>query len=123
MRNMLLNTGTFTITMILVGVISFAYAIHTNEFLWVSRSGSIIIVLGIMLTIRNSNFSNSRALESIVREKNHYAVYALEEDSDLHQQHETKAKLVTRDKCIGAFFTIVGTVIWGYGGLIEVFFK
>ena len=123
MRNMLLNIWTFTITMIFVGVISFAYAIHTNEFLWISRSGSIITVLGIMLTIRNSNFFDSRDLKRIVRGKNHYAVYSLEEDSVIHKQLEAHVNLVTRDKCIGAFFTIVGTVIWGYGDLVEVFFK
>ena len=108
--------------MLFAGGVSLFYAFHTCEFMWVSRSGSVITVLGVMLTIKHSIFSESRDLESVIKEKNHYAVFAPEKDSDIYNKHKERARHVIRDEYIGASFTIFGTVIWGYGDLLAKLF-
>lgn len=108
--------------MLIIGSASLWYAIQVNDFLWVSRSGSVITVLGIMLTIKHSIFSNARDLQSVVREKNHYAVFAPDQSSDMYREHEAHAKIVIRDEYLGASLTIFGTIIWGYGDLLGKIF-
>jgi hypothetical protein len=108
--------------MVCVGISSFAYSYHTNDFSWLGRSGSIITVLGILLTIKHSIFSESRDIKSVVKERNHYAVYAPDESSEAYKKHEAHAKLIIRDEYLGAAFTIVGTIIWGYGDLLVAVF-
>lgn len=118
MRNLLLNTWVIVAIMAAVGGSSFWYAFETSDFLWVSRSGSILTVLGIMLTIKHNIFSESRDLNSVVNEKNHYAVWAPDKNSDEYRKQVEHAKVVLRDEYLGAGLTLTGTVLWGYGDLL-----
>lgn len=94
------------------------YSIITGDFSWLSRSGSVVTVLGLLLTIKNGIFSETRDIESVVLEKNHYARWAPEDDSNEYREHVKYAKKVIREEYIGFGITVVGTVIWGYGDLI-----
>jgi hypothetical protein len=107
--------------MLVVGGFSLYHSLTTNEFAWFSRSGSIITVLGIMLTIKHNIFSESRDIKSVVKEKNHYANYSQCEKSDEYKVLEDRAKIIIRDEYLGAALTIVGTAIWGYGDLLVEF--
>ncbi|MDA3915619.1 MAG: hypothetical protein PF690_01410 [Deltaproteobacteria bacterium] len=118
MRNILLNTWVVILLVLLMGGVSACYAFINNDYSWVSRSGSVITVLGLLLTIKHSIFSESRDIHSVVREKNHYAVFAPDRDSDVYKDQTTHAKKIIKDEYLGFFITIIGTIIWGYGDLV-----
>jgi hypothetical protein len=122
MRNILLNTWVVIGIMISVLALSLWRAVQTSDALWISRAGSIVTVLGILLTVKHNIFSESRDIESIVKEKNHYAVWAPEEDSDEYRDQVSHARVVLRDEYLGAALTLVGTCIWGYGDLLGALF-
>lgn len=120
MRNILLNTWVILFVAVFVGGISTCYAFINQDYLWVSRSGSVITVLGLLLTIKHTIFSESRDIHSVVTEKHHYAVYAPERDSEKYQEQIVHAKKIIRDEYIGFCTTIIGTIIWGYGDAIII---
>ena len=118
MRNILLNTWVLILLALFVGGVSLWYSIFQQDYLWISRAGSVITVLGLLLTIKHSIFSEYRDIHSIVREKYHYAVYAPERDSEEYKKQIKHTKKIIRDERMGFGTTIVGTIIWGYGDLI-----
>jgi len=122
MRNVFLNTWALVGVMAAVLGVSVWYALQTSDATWIGRSGSILTVLGILLTIKHNIFSSSRDLDGIVKEKNHYSDWAPEESSDEYRKQVEYARVVLRDEYLGAGLTLVGTCIWGYGDLLGALF-
>ena len=111
----------------MVGGCSFYYAIYSNNFLWVSRSGSIITVLGILLTIKHKIFLDSLYVHALVANPSFYNNHLPFEKKDDNQNkdlslHLRQTKERLRDEYIGFALTIIGTIIWGYGDLLGVFY-
>lgn len=122
MKDYLLNTWFVVILICAVAAISLYCSFQLSDFSWFGRSGSIITIFGILLTIKHSIFSPSRDSAAVVRETQSYAKFAPEKDSDIYKEQLASAKTVIRDEYIGFTITIVGTGIWGYGDLVAHFF-
>ncbi len=54
----ILNTWIVLVLFIVVGGLSLCVSIVKDDFLWLSRSGSIITILGILLTLKHSPYAN-----------------------------------------------------------------
>ena len=120
MRNIFLNTWVICGLVILISTSSVVYSAFINDFIWLSRSGSVITIFGLLLTLKHNILSENRDIDSIVKEKNHYANNS-PKDSDLYKEHVKYARKVIADEYIGLSLTIVGTFIWGYGDLFNCF--
>ena len=119
MRNIILNTWLLIVIMVVVSVSSIYFSIINQDYSFFSRSGSIVTMLGILLTVKHSILSESRGVTSILMEKNHYCVYMPQEDSQEYQNALRKSQLIMLDEYLGISLTIIGTVIWGYGDLLS----
>lgn len=93
---------------LVVPVISWLYAQYAGESHWFARSGSIMVVIGIVLEgrlfiARQIIYEFSRASES---------------------PETTPKQLVIRKLAtwVAHFILIVGTIIWGYGDIIYLEF-
>jgi hypothetical protein len=117
MRNVLLHTWVVFLVTISIVSASLFVSVHTSDFAWFGRSGSVMTILGLMLTIKHTIFSDTRDIHKVVMEREHYSVYAPERDSEDYKEHMDKARKSIRDEYIGFTLTIVGTVVWGYGDL------
>jgi len=122
MKNIILNTWIIVLLIMLVGGLSFYYAINSQEFLWVSRSGSIITVLGILLTIKHKIFNDSSFIHSLISEIIKSPTRTPYQGSDIYHHQLKHTKYRMRDEYLGFAITIAGTVIWGYGDLLGVFY-
>ena len=118
MRNIILNTWLLLIIILVAGFGSLCYSISSNDFSWFSRSGSVITIFGLLLTMKHHILSSSRDIDSIVMEKCHYANYAPDEGTPSYNENRKNAKIIMRDEYLGVFITITGTIIWGYGDLV-----
>jgi len=122
MRNILLNTWLVLIVTASIFSVSLFVSINTAEFGWVGRSGSVITILGLLLTIKHTIFSDTRDIHKVVMERQHYAVWAPDRDSDAYKEHMELARKSIRDEYVGFTLTIIGTIIWGYGDLVSHLF-
>ncbi len=98
-------------------------SIHLNDWSWLSRCGSLVVVIGIILT-------SSQILEHIrllrVRELN----LASELNRDWASEERKQALLESRfneettwtNERSGFLMLIAGTLIWGFGDLVGVIF-
>src|SRR5258705_141512 len=109
MRDVVLNTWVLIGVAIAWFAVSLAYAVFSGQPQWVGRSGSVITVLGVLLTIKNSVLSASRNVHDVVLEKNHYANWAPQPDSPEYAVATAKARRILRDEYLGLCLTVVGT--------------
>lgn len=117
MRSIFLNTWLIAFAILVVSFSSYGYALVTGEPHWISRGGSLITIMGLLLTIKHSILSSSRDITNIVFERFHYAVYAPDRGSEKDLENRALAKRMLRDEYFGVIVTILGTIIWGYGDL------
>ena len=101
---------------------SIYYSIICNDYSWFSRAGSLITISGLLLTLKHHILSSSRNINTVMLEKFHYAVYAPSEGTERYRQDKSAAMKIMRDEYIGVIITVIGTVIWGYGDLVEKLF-
>lgn len=108
----------------IVSATSFWLSLRLQNWTWFSRSGSLIVIIGIFLT-STQVIENSRRLHSRRRhyENNFSRDYADKfkqstlEDSRHHDEDNWESNLR------GLYLLIVGTIIWGYGDLAGLFFS
>ncbi len=85
---------------------SFYYSAISGEPLWFQRSGSIVVLIGVLITARR-----------IVRLGKKYQ----NEDWSLPDE-STEGKRVLLDQrsesIFGPLVAIIGTIVWGYGDLV-----
>ena len=94
-------------------------SIHFQDWIWFSRSGSIIVIIGIVLTSSHI-IENSSKLHA--RRRHH--------DNNFGRDYADETKLGTlkysrrhdedlwESSLRGLYLLIAGTIIWGYGDLI-----
>jgi len=114
----ILKTWFLLIAIATVLLFSIAQAFRFYDPVWFSRGGSLITVLGLLLTVKHSIFSPGRDLDSIVNEKFHYAVFAPSRGDAKWESDRKFARKIRRDERLGILMTIIGTIVWGYGDLI-----
>ena len=117
-KSILTNIWLVTTIAVVVVLISAMASYQTHHWHWFGRSGSILTILGILLTIRPMIRMGLRKwidYQSIIDGGNF--VQTEEEKEANHQEYLDSIALK-----IGAIFSVVGTIIWAYGDLIECIF-
>ena len=108
MRTLLSNTWLNCFTAIAVLSGNLVYSIVTNEAHWFQRSGSIVVLLGVLIVARR-----------VIRlGKDH-------QNEDWNLPNETvEGKRVLLDQrseyVIGPIVAVIGTMVWGYGDLLLI---
>ena len=97
-------------TVFLIFCGSIYLSIKKNDFQWFGRSGSLITVIPILISI--FEFYSDR--KSIYMAKHNYAKYAPNNIDEL------AAKYWPVKIFINAVITSIGTIIWGFGDLINL---
>jgi O-antigen ligase len=91
-------------------------SMNSHDWTWLSRSGSLVVIIGIILTshhiiehMRNLNRSQQRDLKFdrdwATEEKQHYI-------------HEDRQDTWVSEK-YGLYMLVIGTFVWGFGDLIN----
>lgn len=120
MRNVLLNTwGLLGVALAAVGL-SVILANVCCDATWLGRSGSVVTVAGLLLTIKHTVLAKSHDKHEVVMEKNHYANWAPDVGSPAYAAAVKTAALILRDEKLGLFVTVIGTALWGYGDLLHL---
>lgn len=106
MRKIFSNTWFISTLAFIVLSISLFHSMVTNDSHWFQRSGSIIVLLGVLIAARR-----------VIRLGKDY------QNEDLNLPDETpEGKNVLLDQrsefIIGPIVAVLGTIIWGYGDLI-----
>ena len=97
------------------GVISFEF----SNWSWFSRSGSLVVVIGIFLT-SSQIIENNRQLKS----RRHYHEQNFNRDYAEDMKRQTLARSRSLDEDIwasglrGLYLLVIGTVVWGFGDLV-----
>ena len=102
-----------------VSAISIWLSINLHDWSWFSRSGSLIVVIGIFLTstqiIENNRILNTRKRH---HENNFSRDYADNiKDKPIERTRQTDEEL-WESGLRGLYLLILGTIIWGYGDLL-----
>ena len=118
-----MQTKRFTIKAYLIALLTLALGImlsmKKNDWSWLSRSGSLIVINGIILT-------SHQIIEHMQILKQRQINFGSQFNRDWAQQH--KKQIVQSDDEVtwklekyGLYMLIFGTVVWGFGDLINLF--
>lgn len=125
MKNKTLKKQTLIVYLIslLILISSLSIAFVSGDWQWFSRSGSLIVVLGIYLT-SSQIIENSRRLRqryrSTQREGNFQRDWADGKQLDILKHARThEEETWVMGKC-GFNLLIIGTLIWGFGDLVTL---
>ncbi len=110
MRRVFSNTWLMSIVSVLTLLGNFYWSVTTCEVHWFQRSGSIVVLLGVIIAAR-----------PIIRLGKEY------QNEDWNLPNESlEGKMVLLDQraefLFGPLVALVGTIVWGYGDLFMVFF-
>ena len=114
MRRLLTNIYLVATLGLVSVIISFAVSVCSGQWHWFSRSGSILTVTGVILTVRPIIRLGLRGLletQSVI-DGGHSTPTPEEIEAENQQKLDAKSSL------IGGLFLLVGAVIWGYGDLL-----
>jgi hypothetical protein len=94
-----------------------------QDWQWFSRSGSLIVILGIYLT-SSQIIENSRRLGQrvVVNNGNFQRDWARDKDKILRDDRYHEKEIWVMGKC-GFNLLIMGTFIWGFGDLLPFIFN
>ena len=108
----------------IVITISIWLSLRMQDWTWFSRSGSLIVIIGIFLT-STQVIENSQRLHARKRhyENNFGRDYASDIKSHTLDNSRHHDEDVWESGLRGLYLLIVGTIIWGYGDLLERFFS
>ena len=108
----------------IASAISVWLSLRLDDWSWFARSGSIIVIIGIFLT-STQIIENSKRLH--IRRRHHDNNFGRDYASDIkhHKLEDSRQhdEDVWESGLKGLYLLIVGTIIWGYGDLIALFFS
>jgi hypothetical protein len=109
-----LKAYTAALLTLLLGVL---LSLELGDWGWFSRSGSLVVVNGIILTSHQviehmHQLGRERRRDSMVNRD-----WAVEENHHfIHDDHEVR----WRSEQYGLYMLIVGTLVWGFGDLVAL---
>lgn len=119
-----LTTKKALILSFIVSTISIWLSLRMQDWTWFSRSGSLIVIIGIFLT-STQIIENSQRLH--LRKRHYESNFGRDYANDIKNQTLDKSRHHDEDVwesgLRGLYLLIVGTIIWGYGDLLELFFS
>ena len=94
-------------------------SVRLNSWTWLSRSGSLVVINGILLTSHQIFEHMHRLRQSQIRSQSQFnRDWAGGEKSAF--VHDKKEQVWLSEK-YGLYMLIFGTLIWGFGDLIDYF--
>jgi hypothetical protein len=122
MRKLFSSIPFMTAMATLVAVIGFVQSIYLKDFIWFSRSGSIIVGLGIVLLARTSIVKKDLLL-NVTSSDTPFNLNSPEHFKALGEPvpDYVKNDLASRSAIgvVGPLISFIGTIIWGYGDLLN----
>ena len=116
-----LTTGKALLLSFCVCAVSIWLSIRFQNWLWFSRSGSIIVIIGIVLTsshiIENSGKLHARRRHHDNNFGRDFADETKQETLKYSRHHDED---IWESSLRGLYLLIAGTLIWGYGDLISL---
>lgn len=125
MRRIFANNQTMITAATCCAVVGIITSIYLRDFRWFARFGSVITAIGIILFNRYVIVGQDPLLDVKMadtglssRDPKHYPLVKEEVPAAVvEDQHSRKAV------CFGLGFTLAGTVIWGFGDLLNCIFR
>ena len=121
MTHLQLTTRKALILSVAVSSLSIWLSIHYQDWVWFSRSGSIIVIIGIVLTsshiIENSGKLHARRRHHDNNFGRDFADETKQETLKYSRRHDED---IWESSLRGLYLLIAGTLIWGYGDLISL---
>lgn len=121
----LLTSNTFMLCLaIFFASIVVIHSLYAKNFIWLSRSGSLLVSIGIVLISRT--FIIKKDLLLNIGDKNmnmnspEYFEAEKQQIPDYIKTNEESKKAIG---IFGPLISVFGTVIWGYGELLYTFFN
>jgi len=121
-----LNLHLSTRKALLLSVVVFAGGIWLSlklvDWSWFSRSGSLIVIIGILLT-SSQIIENSRKLKTRRSHHDHNFKRDFAEDIKKHNLERSRHldENIWENGLRGLYLLVAGTLIWGFGDLIGAF--
>jgi hypothetical protein len=109
---------------IVISIIGFFQSIYCENFVWFARSGSLVVGIGIVLLARTYIVKKDLLLE-IQSSETPYNINSPDHFKalDLPVPEYVKNDLASRAAIgvIGPIISFIGTIVWGYGDLLNYF--
>ena len=118
MNKFLSNIYFFTLIPISVLSSSVTASYLTGEWLWFGRSGAIVTMAGVILSLRPMLRVGFNKWVELYHEFD--AGKIIETPEEIEEKKQVKLDVIA--SYTGAFLTIIGTLIWGYGDLLDKIF-
>jgi len=109
-----------SIVVLLAGV---ALSLYSSDWNWFSRSGSLVVVIGIFLT-SSQIIENTRRmkLHRLHRGQNFNRDYADEIKRDTLKRSRNPDEDNWENGLRGLYMLVTGTLVWGFGDLVGILF-
>lgn len=122
MRKLFSSIPLMIIVAALSAVVGFAQSICLKDFIWFSRSGSIVVGLGIVLLARTSIVKEDLLLhiessDTHLNENSPQYFEALGEPVPIYMKNDLASRSAIG--VVGPIISFIGTIIWGYGDLLN----
>lgn len=118
LNKFLSNIYFFTLIPISVLSSSVTASYLTGEWLWFGRSGAIVTMAGVILSLRPMLRVGFNKWVELHHEFD--AGTLIETPEEIEEKRQVKLDVIA--SYTGAFLTIIGTLIWGYGDLLDKIF-
>jgi len=106
------------ITLLLV-VLSFICSISINNFNVFASSGAIMAISGIYLSFSHTILLSSKDENKLMAHKNGIGLFGCDKDSVEYEKGLASAKQTLMNERVGFGMSIIGTLIWAYGGYLS----
>jgi hypothetical protein len=106
-------------------IAGFLWGYFSSNFIWWARSGSVVVSLGILFIVRPAISGRPLMPHIIIAESN--KPYTSQEHWDYIKEPMPKEVKVNNNderaiSILGPLITFIGTMIWGYGDLLNICF-
>lgn len=101
-------------------LVSFLLALKLQNADLLASSGAVLTVCGIYLSFSHTILLSSKDDHKLMCNKLEYSLFLPDEDSPHYNQQLLRAKQFLYSERIGFGLSVIGTVIWAYGGYIKI---
>ena len=97
------------------------YSLSTHDWSWFARSGSVVVIIGILLT-SSQIIENSRRLKKRrhYNEDNFHRDFANDYPAPSSKHHQIYEEDIWVSGLHGLYLLVAGTLIWGFGDLLGI---
>jgi ribose/xylose/arabinose/galactoside ABC-type transport system permease subunit len=125
-KRKLLESNSFLLSLSVTAIIvGFLWGYFSSNFTWWARSGSIVVSLGILFIVRTA-ISGRPLMPHIITAESNKPYTSQEHWCFINESMPEAVKVNNSDERAisiwGPLITFLGTIIWGYGDLLNICF-